>query len=161
MQPVVVDAEVVCHLMHDGDPDLVDQLLLRLAHVEQRVAEDEDAVGELKAVGAVSLGHRHPVVQAEQVGLVVGRFVLDEYDDVAHQLGELVRDVVEGLVDQRLEALPADVDGHPPIVLDDWSDGGSPVEPVDPGSNANTPDRDGPGCSPWRPRRDSNPRPPP
>jgi hypothetical protein len=46
VQPLVVDAEVVCDLVDDRDRDLVDNLLFVLADVEQRVAVDGDGVGQ-------------------------------------------------------------------------------------------------------------------
>ena len=46
VQPVVVDAEVVRDLVDDGDPDLLLQLVDGVAHGQQRVAEDQDPVGQ-------------------------------------------------------------------------------------------------------------------
>ena len=46
VQPVVVDAEVVGDLVDHGDRDLVDDLVLGLADVEQRLAVDGDGVGQ-------------------------------------------------------------------------------------------------------------------
>src|SRR5680860_186232 len=56
VQSPVVDAEVVRDLVYDGDPNLVDQLVRRLAHPGQRTAEDEDPVGFTEGV-AVSYTH--------------------------------------------------------------------------------------------------------
>ena len=72
VQPVVVDAEVVGDLVHDGDADLLDDLVLGLAHRQRGVAEDRDPVRAPPSVAAVALGERDAVVEPEQVG-VVGR----------------------------------------------------------------------------------------
>ena len=108
--------------------------------------------GRPRRHGAVALGQRHAVVEPEQVvGLVLGRLVLDQHDDVAHQGGELVGDLVEGSVDQRVEALGIHVDRHGAIIAR--------------AKHAETPNAPGidlsRGRSALRPRRDSNPRPPP
>ena len=49
------------------------------------------------------VGERHAVVQAQQVGVVGGRLVLHQHDDVLDQGGDLVGHLVEGAVDERLE----------------------------------------------------------
>src|SRR5687767_3791988 len=43
-EPGVVDAEVVGHLVHDGDPDLLDDLGVAAAASEDRLAVDRDPV---------------------------------------------------------------------------------------------------------------------
>ena len=66
---------------------------------------------------AGALGQRHALVEPEQVvGLVGRRLVLDQHHDVADQRRQLVGDPVESLVDQRVEAVGAHLDRHPPIV---------------------------------------------
>ena len=45
VQPVVVDAEVVGDLVHDGDLHFLDHLLVVVADVQQGVAVDRDGVG--------------------------------------------------------------------------------------------------------------------
>jgi hypothetical protein len=45
VQAVVVDAEVVGDLVDDGDGDLVDDLVLRLADIKQGIAINRDRVG--------------------------------------------------------------------------------------------------------------------
>lgn len=105
MQSVVVDAEVMRHFVHDGDPDLLDELLLALTHVEKRSAENEDPVGQRDPGLTPALGQRHAVVEAEQVlGLAFGGPLFDEDDDVAHQRRKLFGDAVEGLVHESVEA---------------------------------------------------------
>ena len=44
VQPVVVDAEVVGDLVHDGDLHFLDDLRVVVADVQQRVAVDRDGV---------------------------------------------------------------------------------------------------------------------
>jgi hypothetical protein len=86
VQLVVIDAEVVRDLVDDGDLDLLDELLLGLAHVEQGQAEDEDPVRQLERVVGLALGERDPVVQTEQVvRLTLGRGVLDQHHEVLHE----------------------------------------------------------------------------
>ena len=55
----------------------------------------------------VALGVRNAVVEPEQVGLVVVA-VLDDHDDVVEDGGQLVREVVEGVGDEPLEAVAGD-----------------------------------------------------
>ena len=45
VQAVIVDAEVMCDLMDDGDRHLVDHLVLGLADVQQGLSVDRDRVG--------------------------------------------------------------------------------------------------------------------
>src|SRR5690606_11168143 len=52
----VVDAEEVRDLVDDGNRDLLDHVLARLADRERGVAEDEDPVGQLPAAPVASLG---------------------------------------------------------------------------------------------------------
>src|SRR3954452_12533810 len=105
VESVVVDAEVVRDLVDDGDGDLVDDVLLGLADVADRLAIDHDPVRQLAAVVPAPLGQGEPLVEPEQVRLV-GVPVLHEDDDVVEQLHQLHRHLVEGIGDQLLEDLP-------------------------------------------------------
>jgi len=58
-----------------------------------------------RAPAAVPLGQRGPVVDAEQVGIIGWRFVLDEEHHVVHQTKKLGRDVIECLSDSLFELL--------------------------------------------------------
>ena len=72
VQAVVVDAEVVCDLVDDGDRHLVDDLLPALAVPQRRTAVHEDPIRQRPGrPPAVALGERRALVQAEQVGVVV------------------------------------------------------------------------------------------
>ena len=55
MEAVVVDPEVMRDLVYDGDPDFVDDLLVRVADRQNRVPKDQDSVRQagvvLAAVG--------------------------------------------------------------------------------------------------------------
>ena len=88
----------------DGDVDLLGEVVLVVAQLAQREPVDADDVG---ALAARALGVRHAVVQPEQVGLV-GIAVGDLHDDVVEHAGQLVGQVVEGVGDEPLEAVPRD-----------------------------------------------------
>ena len=95
------------------------ELGLVVAPVEQRVAEDEDPVGQGAAPHVAALGQGDAVVEPEEVvGLVLGRLVLDEHHDVADVGGDLVGDRVEGAVDQGLERLAIHLHRHGSMVPD-------------------------------------------
>ena len=74
-----------------------------LAHPGQRAAEDRDPVGQRAGPGVAALGQRRAVVDAQQVGVVGGRLVLDEEDHVVEQPHQLRRHRVEGVTDRLLE----------------------------------------------------------
>src|SRR5690606_16789806 len=98
VQLVVVDAEVVRELVHDGDADLLDDLVARRAHLADGEPVDRDPVGHDEPPVVLPLGQRHAVVEPEQV---LGRVpVLDDDGDVVDQLGEPLGDAVEGVRDQ-------------------------------------------------------------
>src|SRR5690606_21427490 len=101
----VVDPEEVRDLVRDGDRDLLDDVLARVADRERRVAEDEDAVRKLTAAPVTALGEGDPVVVPEQ-GRVLGRgVVLDEHDDVLELARELLGHRVERVAHRLLELL--------------------------------------------------------
>ena len=104
MQPIVVDAEMVRHLVHHRDPNLLDDILEGVADRHRGPAVDRDAVREGAEVGAVALGERDAGVEAEEIGVVSRRIVLDDDDDIAEQRGELIWDAVERLSDEILES---------------------------------------------------------
>src|SRR3954465_723895 len=102
VEPGVVDAEVVRDLVDDGDRDLLDHLVLALADVADGLAVDHDPVRQRAAVLPAAVGQRVPLVEAQQVGLVLVA-VLDQDDDVVQQRHQLGRDLVEGVGNQLLE----------------------------------------------------------
>ena len=110
MQPVVVDAEVVRHLVHHRDPYLVDHILEAVADRHRGPAVDRDAVREGAEVGAVALRKRDAGVEAEEVGVVSRGVILDDDDDVAQQRGELARNPVEGLPYEILKLFERHID---------------------------------------------------
>ena len=113
VQPVVVDPEVVGDLVDHRDPHLAHQLVGVATHLEQGSAEDRDPVRQPGVVGP-ALGQGHPVVDAEQVRVVVRRVVLDQDDDVVDEPGDLVGDLVQGLVHQGVEVGPVEVHAAEP-----------------------------------------------
>ena len=120
VQPVVVDAEVVRDLVHHRDRDLLDDVGAVVADGQGGQPEDRDAVGQRPGGPEVAaLGQRGALVQPEQLGLPVGRPVLDEHDDVVHHRGELVGDLVERIAHGVLELGARHVDhGHHPACSD-------------------------------------------
>ena len=98
---VVVDAEVVGDLVDHRGTDLVDDLLMRVAHVAQRESIDGDLVGHGKAAVRLALGERDAFVQAEDAGLLA---LVGHHDHhVVHELGQPVGDAVERVGDEVLE----------------------------------------------------------
>ena len=110
VQPVVVDTEVMGELVHDGDGDLVDHLLLGVTHLEQSAAIDRDHIGQGAGVVAVALGQRHTLVEPEQIRLV-GMPILDQHDDVVD--GRREREYAPTLAALREVATEAAADGTP------------------------------------------------
>lgn len=56
VQALVVDAEVMGDLMDHRDGDLVDDLILRVAGVQQRLAVDRDGIRQRSGVVGAALG---------------------------------------------------------------------------------------------------------
>src|SRR6185312_15745936 len=108
-QPGVVDAEVVGDLVHDGDRDLVDHVVLGRADRQDRLPVEGDPVRQQAAVVVSALGQRDAFVQTEQVR-VVRVALLDQHDHVVHQPGELLGHLVQGVADELLEPAPGDLD---------------------------------------------------
>src|SRR5690606_15376329 len=63
---LVVDAEEVGDLVHDGDRDFLDDVFARVADLEGGIAEDQDPVGQLTPAPVATLGEGDAVVVAEQ-----------------------------------------------------------------------------------------------
>src|SRR6266545_5573084 len=112
MKSRIVDAEMVRDLMHHGHGDLHDDLVLAVAHPQDRVAEHRDPVRQYAAVVPAAVGQGVALVQAEQVGAVRGRVVLHHDHDILHRLEQLWGDLVEGVADQLLEPLPTHQHRH-------------------------------------------------
>src|SRR6185312_14485092 len=108
-QPGVVDAEVVGDLVHDGDRDLLDHVVLGLADRQDRLPVEGDPVRQQAAVVVPALGQRDAFVQTEQVR-VVRVPLLDQHDHVVHQPGQLLGHLVQGVADELLEPAPGDLD---------------------------------------------------
>ncbi|CPU66197.1 Uncharacterised protein [Mycobacteroides abscessus] len=107
---------MVRDLVDDGHRHLLDHVLARLADGERRVPEDRDAVGQrARRPHVVALRERHPLVEPEQLGVVVGRVVLDEHHDVVHLRRQLLGDEVQPVAHGVLEVGPRHLH-HPPIL---------------------------------------------
>ena len=55
MQPIIVDPEVMCDLVYDGDPDFVDDLLVGLANRQDRITEDQNVIRQA-GIGLATFG---------------------------------------------------------------------------------------------------------
>src|SRR3954449_6069142 len=89
VEAVLVEAEVVRELVEDGDPDLLLELGGIGKRLDEREAEDADPVRE-RAGPVAALGQRHPLVEAEEVG-IVRMLVLDRQLEVPDRLAQLGR----------------------------------------------------------------------
>jgi hypothetical protein len=69
VQPVVVDPDVVRELVHDGDADLLDEVVDVLGQQAQRDPVEADPVRQRAGV-VLPLGQRDALVQPEQVRLL-------------------------------------------------------------------------------------------
>jgi MFS family permease len=110
-EPVVVDAEVMGDLVDDSPAHLVGDLLLGPADREDRLRVDRDVIGRDHRVRGCAVGQRDALVEAEQARWARG--VLDLHDNVAHQPGEMVRQVVKRVDDHLLEMRRLDLDHSP------------------------------------------------
>ena len=113
VQPVVVDAEVMGHLVDHRHSDLLDDLGLARGHAADRQPVDRDAIRHRQRAGGVSVHvvaarERHALVEPEQVA--GARVVLDEDGHVVHEAPEALGDAVERLGDELFEALRLDLD---------------------------------------------------
>jgi hypothetical protein len=102
---------VVGEFVDHRDRDLLDDLLVGVADLQQALSEDRDGVRQCAAVAGVAVGQRDALVQADQVG-ILGMAVGDQHDDVVDRRGEFGRNEVERIGDQFLEALRAHADRH-------------------------------------------------
>jgi hypothetical protein len=109
-QAVVVDAEMVRNLVHDGDPHPSYDVVRVTADAADRQPVDGDPVGEHTGVRRRPSCQRNALVEAEQVHRVA--LVLDSHRDVAHHPAQAVRDAVERHLDQPAESVLVHVDRH-------------------------------------------------
>ena len=125
VQPVVVDAEMVCHFVDHGGRDLFAGRGRVVCVGQDRLAVDGDGVGQVSGIAGRPGGQRHPVVQAVQV--LGGMAVLDQNDDVVHRPGEFRRDQVESLRHQFLELGLGHHHRHVTILPGGTSEPGTPT----------------------------------
>src|SRR6185295_14987399 len=93
----------MAQLVEDRDADLLDDLRVARAVVDQRPHVDDDPRGERPA-GGPRLVERDALVDAVEVRVVGGRAVLDHHGDLVQRRRERRRDVVDGAGDEALEA---------------------------------------------------------
>ena len=79
VQTFVVDAEVVSHLVDDGDRDLVEQLLPGRAHPLEGPLEDRHAVRKAPTPVLAPVSDRNPVVDAKEFLLCLRKIILELY----------------------------------------------------------------------------------
>src|SRR6202035_5530565 len=116
-----VQPEVVAELVDHRVADLADYLPAVLAVAEDGAAVDGHPVGEGQVV-RVALRQRHPLVEAEELVLLgiepevlqifEGGLLLDDDGDVFQQVGELLRQPVQGLLDESRELLRGHAHGR-------------------------------------------------
>jgi DNA helicase II / ATP-dependent DNA helicase PcrA len=101
VETVVVNAEMVSHLMNHGDQHLVHDLVLGGAQFQDGTAEHGDAVRQHHVVPGIAISEGHALVQTEQAprGGTFGH----HHHHVVHQSGEIIGDGVEGIGHQFLE----------------------------------------------------------
>jgi len=108
VEPGVIDAEMVCHLVDDGFADLVGDFILGLADGADRLAVDRDLVWEHPGVLSGPAGQRDALVESEQPE--GSRAVLHDYRDIAHQPPEFRGQPVKRCGNHLLEALGLNLD---------------------------------------------------
>src|SRR5687767_1152462 len=118
VQAVVVDTEVVGHLMdHRAPDDLAHGLRAARLVLDVRLVEC-DAVGEKTVVVGSSLGQRHALVESEQaldvsvLDVFGAGELLYDYVEVADAGGQLWGKLVQSLVDDLFELLGAQGKPH-------------------------------------------------
>ena len=109
MQAGVVDADVVAELVDDRHPYLVDQVVLVAGVGAERDAEDGDPIRHLEEPVLPPGGERRPLVQAERIARPT---VGDDDRQVVEHAQDLLGEPCERVVDEVLEAIGVDVDGH-------------------------------------------------
>ena len=71
-QPVIVDAEVMGHLVDHGDCNLVEEFLARLAEPLEGPLKDENAVREGAEPRFITVGQREPLIESKQAWVLTG-----------------------------------------------------------------------------------------
>src|SRR5262249_16379552 len=114
-QVAVVEAEVVTDLVDHGATHLAANAVGGAAGAHQRPLEDGDLVGQVIAVAEAAAIDRNALIEAEEAGgawveahaaqQFGARLVLDDHLDVLQVTRELVRNLVERLLHEKLELL--------------------------------------------------------
>lgn len=115
MEALVVDAGVMGKFVHDGEADLVGEIVRIGEVLLERQAEEADLVREGHPVGAVLDGRRALVQPIERLRrnhprgaqLLGSRLILDHDRDGLEQLADLAWQVVEGTLHKALESIVA------------------------------------------------------
>ena len=84
VEALVVDSEVMCNLMDDRRPYLLDQFVPRGAHLTERQAIDRDFVRHLEEPVRLLFGQGNALVEAKQVRLVKIS-IFDHDHDIVHE----------------------------------------------------------------------------
>jgi hypothetical protein len=119
VKSVVVDAVEVRYLVHEGDVDLIFELVDVIDQAEEWLAVENDTVGHLAEPVLASLRERHPVIQTEQIERTVFWPVFDDEDDVVEAVDHVVGQQIELRHDESLEFFGVDLVHRGPFVSDD------------------------------------------
>lgn len=103
VKPLVVDPEVMGHLVHHGDRDLLQQILPSGTHPFQGALVESDLVWHRTGEPLVPLGQRSALVEPEQLRLLGWGLRLDEDWDASQLDAELPGDEFHGLFNGLIE----------------------------------------------------------
>lgn len=103
MQLVVVDPVEVCDLVNEGDVYFVAQFVEALAHGQQGLAVEDNAVGHLAEAVLVPFGEGDAVVESERVECAVFGAILNNKNDVVEPVDHVVGQAIEFIDDETLE----------------------------------------------------------
>jgi hypothetical protein len=104
VKSVVVDPEVMRDLVYDGDPDLLDNLLVAVTDRQDWMAKDQDSVWQAGVV-LTAFGERDARVEPEYMRQIRRRIVLHQDHAVVDQRRQLGRNLVQSLSHEQLEFL--------------------------------------------------------
>ena len=101
VEAIVVDAEVVGNLVHDGGNDFVHDVFVGVADSADCLSINEDAIRKFADAVCLTFGERNAVVEPKHVGMV--SVVFDQKDHIVDQPKQVVGDEIDGLADQHFK----------------------------------------------------------
>lgn len=96
MESIIVNAEVMCDLMHHCDRDLVHYLLAGCTHAQGRGSIDRDAVGQHPRVRRTTFRQRDAFIQPQQVRIIGWPIGFHDKDHIVDELSQFDRNSLEG-----------------------------------------------------------------